>query len=98
MNNVYETDTFSKLYEACDSQEQKWIDKIKMQLAENLRVGKPLRYDWFREKKLDNKRLYFIINENTKKVIFIAFGTKRDQQKIIDHILFNKERYLRLIN
>jgi hypothetical protein len=29
MNPVFETATFSKLYDACDSQEKKWVDKIK---------------------------------------------------------------------
>ena len=98
MNEVHETETFSKLYDACDPQERRWIDKMKDQLSENLKVGKPLRYDWFREKKFDNKRLFYLINENTKKAILIAFGSKRDQQKIIDHVILNKERYLRLIN
>tara|TARA_Y100000034_G_C6899159_1_gene415270 strand:- start:891 stop:1187 length:297 start_codon:yes stop_codon:yes gene_type:complete len=98
MNEVCETETFSKIYDASDYQEQKWIDKIKDQLSENLRVGRPLRFDWFREKKLDNKRLYYLTNEKSKKAILIAFGTKKDQQKIIDHIILNKEKYLKLIN
>ncbi len=98
MNEVHETEIFSKIYDACDHQERRWIDKMKDQLAENLKVGKPLRYDWFREKKFDNKRLFYLINENTKKAILIAFGSKRDQQKIIDHVILNKERYLRLIH
>ena len=90
MNQVFETETFSKLYDACDHQEQSWINKIKDQLVGNLRVGKPLRYDWFREKKYDNKRLFYVINEESRKAILIAFGSKRDQQKIIDHIILNK--------
>lgn len=97
MNQVVETDTFSELYEACEKSEQEWIEKIKDQLAQNLRVGKPLHYDWFREKKLGNKRLYYLINESTKKAILIAFGTKKELQRIIQHILLNKERYLKYI-
>ena len=62
-----------------------------MELIENLRVGKPLRYDWFREKKFDNERLFYIINEDSKKAILIAFGSKKDQQKIINHIILNKD-------
>ena len=97
MNTVYETETFSKLYYAAEKLEQEWIDKIKDQLAENLNVGKSLKYDWFREKKLGNKRLFYLINQKTNKAVLVAFGTKKEQQKIIDHILDNKDRYLKLI-
>ena len=97
MNTVYETETFSKLYTASEKSEQQWIDKIKYQLAEKLNTGKPLKYDWFREKKLGNKRLFYLINAKTKKAALVAFGTKKEQQKIIDHILDNKERYLKII-
>ena len=49
MNEVYETEPFSEVYAALEKKEQEWIEKIKTQLAENLNVGKPLRYNWFRE-------------------------------------------------
>ena len=51
MNEVYETATFTKIKEACEKKEQEWIEKMKDQLKDNLNVGKPLRYSWFREKK-----------------------------------------------
>jgi len=97
MNEIFETDTFSKEYNASERVEQEWIEKIKDQLAENLLVGKPLHFSWFREKKCRNKRLFYLINEQKKRVILIAFGTKKNQQEIIDHILTNKDRYLNLI-
>ena len=98
MNEVYEVETFSRICLAAEKSEREWIEKIKDQLAENLRVGKSLRYDWFREKKLGNKRLFFLINEKTNTAILIAFGTKKEQQEIIEHVLLNKERCLKLIN
>ncbi len=98
MNEVYETETFSQLYEACEKIERGWIDKMKDQLRENLLVGQPLRFNWFREKKLGNKRLYYLINESTQKAILVSFGTKKEQQKIIDYILLNRERYLHQIS
>lgn len=93
----YETETFTKLYDAAEKTEQIWIDKIKDQLEENLLTGKPLQFAWFREKKLGDKRLFYLINENSQKGVFIAFGDKKEQQKIIDHVIVNKERYLSLI-
>ncbi|MBI4152508.1 hypothetical protein HY495_02250 [Candidatus Woesearchaeota archaeon] len=98
MNEVYETDAFLRIYDASEKKEQEWIDKIKNQLAENLEVGKPLRFPWFREKKFEGKRLYFFTNEKTKRIVLVAFGIKRDQQKIIMFLLVNKERYLKIIS
>jgi len=86
------------LYEAAEKREQEWIDAIKDQLKINLYTGKPLRFNWFREKKLGNKRLFYIINVNTNKAILIAFGTKKEQQRIINSIILNMERYLKQIS
>ena len=97
MNEVYETETFSKLYLRLEKKEQDWIEKIKEQLMQNLGVGKPLGFLWFREKKFENKRLYFLINENARKSVLVAFATKREQQRIINYILYNKVEFLKLI-
>lgn len=95
--NIYETETFSKLFESLEKEEKEWIDKIKLQIKENPKVGKPLRFEWFREKKFGNKRLYYLIYKKIDKILLVAFGSKKKQQKIIDHILANKERYKRII-
>jgi len=98
MNEIYETETFSKIYDGCDNREKKWIEDIKNSLRENLKVGKRLRFEWFREKKLGNKRLFYIINEKNGKAILLAFGSKKEQQKIINHILENRDTYLRYVD
>lgn len=95
--DIYETETFSKLYKSMEMIERIWADKIKLQLKENPDVGKPLRFDWFREKKFSDKRLYYLVYPNLNRVLLVAFGSKRDQQKIIDHILENKDRYKKII-
>lgn len=94
---IYETETFSKLYETMEKDEQEWVDKIKHQLIENPQVGKPLRFDWFREKKFGNKRMYYLIYKGVSKILLVSFGPKKDQQKIIDHVIENKERYRKII-
>ncbi|MEK6921921.1 MAG: hypothetical protein AABX82_08580, partial [Nanoarchaeota archaeon] len=73
MNKVYETETFSKLYAAAEKSEQEWIEKIKDHLEQNLRTGQPLRFDWFREKKFGDKRLFYLINEESHKAILVSF-------------------------
>lgn len=94
---IYETDTFSKLYSAMEKEEKEWIAKIKLQIKDNPSTGKPLKFEWFREKKLGDKRLYYLIYKNLSRVLLVSFGTKKEQQKIIDHILENKDKYRKII-
>jgi len=94
---IYETETFSKLFEAMEKTEQEWVDKIKLQLIENSQVGKPLKFEWFREKKFGGKRLYYLIYKDVSKILLVSFGPKKEQQRIIDHIIENKERYRKII-
>jgi len=49
-------------------------------------------------KKLKDKRLYFVINLKSGKALLIAYGGKKEQQKIVDHIIINKDRYFRIMN
>ena len=95
--NIYETETFSKLYEVMEKEEKEWIGKIKLQLADNPDVGKPLKFEWFREKKFGNKRMYYLIYKNLNRILIVSFGSKKEQQKIINHIIENKERYRKMI-
>ena len=98
MNEIYETEAFLRLYSSLEKIEQQWIEKIKDQLQENLYIGQPLRFSWFREKRFEGKRLYYLINETSHKAVLVAFGTKKEQKKIINHIIFNKERFLKVIS
>ena len=97
MNAVLETDFFRELYDSCEVAEQRRIDRIKDQLAVQLRVGKPLHYQWLREKRIEGNRLYYIINEATKKALLVAYGSKRQQQRIINEIIAQKFEYQRLL-
>ena len=73
------------------------FDKIKLQLIENPQVGKPLKFEWFREKKFGDKRMYYLIYKDVSKILLVSFGSKKEQQKIINHIIENKERYRKII-
>ncbi|MBW2999019.1 hypothetical protein KY321_05765 [Candidatus Woesearchaeota archaeon] len=98
MNKIYETNLFKKILLNLSKDEKIRIEKIKTQLAHCLNFGKPLGFRWFREKKLKEKRIYFLINFKTRKVLFVAISTKKKQQEMINFILKNKERFLRIIN
>lgn len=95
-NEVLETEPFSRLFEILENDEKEWIKKIILQLETNSNAGKPLGFKWFREKKFKGKRLYFLVYKNNK-VLLVAFGKKKEQKKIIEHILANKEKYKKLV-
>jgi hypothetical protein len=90
---VYATESFKKLYESLTKDEQTWIKSIKEQLGDHP-TGKPLHCDWFREKKYLDKRLYFLVDEERRKILFMSFAPKKDQQKIINFIVSNKDELL----
>ena len=69
------------------------INKIKKKLEDSA-TGKPLGFDWFREKKYKNKRLYFLVDEQNKKILLVAFASKKDQQKTIDFVKENMKELL----
>ena len=90
---VYTTETFKRLFKTLDNSEQRWIIKIKSQLEEKP-TGKSLSFNWFREKKYHNKRLYFLIENNQRKILLISFVSKKDQQDIINFVKANSKELL----
>lgn len=91
---VYATESFQRLYSSLTKDEQEWIRRMKEQLEEQP-SGKPLHCDWFREKKkYIDKRLYFLVDEEKGKILFMSFAPKKEQQKIVDFIVSNKEELL----
>lgn len=90
---VYTTETFNKLYSTLSKNEQLWTSKMRDSLEESP-TGKILHFEWFREKKYLNKRLYFLIDENSKKILFIAFASKKEQQNVINFVKQNMKELL----
>ena len=63
-----------------------WVDKIETQLMTNPYVGDPIRVKWFREKKKDKYRIYYLIYENLNAVYIVDISEKKDQQQVINAI------------
>ena len=93
---IYTTETFDKIFSTLDKTEQKWIIKIKEKLEENP-AGKLLTFNWFREKKYLNKRLYYLIDEENKKILLVSFAPKKEQQKLINFVKTNMEEFLQYL-
>ncbi|MFH1311544.1 MAG: hypothetical protein ABIH65_04020 [Nanoarchaeota archaeon] len=84
---VYITESFEKEIEKLSEPEKKIIKKIFLQLKENPYVGDAIRYHFFREKRIREKRIYYLIYDNLSAVLMVAFGGKKAQQETIDEII-----------
>ena len=63
-----------------------WLSKIEDQLVLNPYVGKPLGFEWFREKKYGKYRVYYLIYEDLRAIYIVAISEKKNQQKTINTI------------
>jgi len=69
------------------------LEDIKKKLEE-IPTGRPLGYRWFLEKKFLNKRLFFLVDEERKKLLFVSFASKKEEQAIIDFVKDNMKELL----
>jgi len=83
---VFVTLTFQSKLLKCDKKFKLWVEKVFDQLAVNPFTGKPLGVKWFREKKFESFRLYFLVFEDKKSVYIVNLSSKKDQQRIINSI------------
>ena len=95
MFRVLTTQEFDKDFSKLSSQEQDRVKKILMQLKEQGEdTGKPLSgLSFFREKKFDGKRLYYIVYKDHFVVLAIAISDKKAQQATINRILLDLVEY-----
>ncbi len=97
MNNyrILKTAEFEKDYEDLEKSEKLRVEKFFQQLHEKGgTVGKPLSgLPFFREKKFDGKRLYYLVYENFLVVLAVAISDKKAQQATINKILLNLIEY-----
>src|SRR3989344_598341 len=83
---VYRSGSFDRQLKKYPKEFLAWLDKIETQLASNPYVGDQLRVPWFREKKHDKFRVYYLIYDSIKSVYMVAISEKKDQQKTINTI------------
>ncbi|MEK6950571.1 MAG: type II toxin-antitoxin system RelE/ParE family toxin [Nanoarchaeota archaeon] len=86
MYTIFTTEEFEKRFKKLDPQLQSQVEKEIDQLENNPYVGKPLGYVFFREKKVLNYRVYYLIYDEYVVVFVITISTKKDQQETIDTI------------
>lgn len=83
---VYHSSRFDRELAKFSNDFQDTIDKIEDQLVENPYVGDPLGMKWFREKRIEKRRIYYLIYEDLGAVFMVAISEKKDRQKVINTI------------
>jgi putative component of toxin-antitoxin plasmid stabilization module len=94
---LYRTKTFDKEFEKLPSFEQKEIQNFENKLIENPFVGKPLGLIFFREKKLNGRRVYYLIYEEFVVILMVAISDKKTQQPTIEAIKNRLNEYYNLV-
>ncbi len=84
---VYTTKSFEKEMSSLSEEYQRRIKNIFLQMKENPYTGDPLQSKILREKRLEEKRVYYLVFEDLKAVLFVAISDKKTQQKTINFIL-----------
>ena len=86
MFKVIGTDTYSKEIEKWPKDYKEVANKLPRKLPINPFIGDQLIYPFLREKRIKEKRIYYLIYEDLKLVLLVAVSGKKDQQTTIDHI------------
>ncbi|MDO8538424.1 MAG: hypothetical protein Q7S21_06065 [archaeon] len=91
---IIKTILFDEDFDKLEKVNKQRVEKILNQLAyKDGNVGKPLRVPFFKEKKFNGNRLYFLVYEEFKKILIIRIGKKKLQQQTINQTLNDLEKY-----
>jgi len=97
MFRVFTTKEFDIDFDGLDESDKQRVRKIMKQLKEQPFSGKPLGLPYFREKKFDGKRLYFLVYKAFMVVLAVGISDKRAQQATINKILRDLDTYQEFI-
>ena len=84
---VYKIERFKKEENKLSQEDRDRIDNIIRQLKENPYVGNQLQIRALREKRLKEKRMYYLVFDDLEAVLIIGISDKKTQQATIDEIL-----------
>ena len=90
---VYALNVFEKEMNKLSKSDKEIIQKIFLQLKEEPYVGDSLRYKFFREKRVREKRIYYLIYDDLKIILIVAMGGKKAQKETIDEIIMYFDEY-----
>ncbi len=83
---VFRTEMFEEEFKKLPKVEQERIGKFEGHLSENPFAGKPLGFMFLREKRLNGRRVYYLIYKDLIAVLMVAISDKKGQQTKINAI------------
>lgn len=90
---VYTLNVFDKEMNKLSEFEKEIIQKIFLQLKNNPYVGDEIRYKFFREKRIKEKRIYYLIYDDLKIILMVAISGKKAQSETINKIVTYFDEY-----
>ena len=90
---VYVLNVFDKEMNKLSDSEKEIIKKIFLQLKDNPYVGDQIRYKFFREKRMKEKRVYYLVYDDLKIVLMVAIERKKAQKETIDKVVSYFKEY-----
>ncbi|MFT4250088.1 MAG: hypothetical protein ACMXYD_01870 [Candidatus Woesearchaeota archaeon] len=84
---VFKIDKFSKIIsKLLTKKQQEELNSFIEELKQGKIIGQPLSYEFFREKKIGDKRVYFLVYKDLKIIFLVNASNKKYQQETIDEI------------
>ena len=94
MYDVFKLPVFEKrVNKLLSKKEIEEVNKFIEQLKINPKIGKPLSYPFLREKRLKDKRIYFLLYKEICIVLLVSVSDKKSQQETINEIKLYLEEY-----
>ena len=97
MSRVFSTEEFDNVEKTLPAFYQLRIEAFIKQLKKSSQIGQPLGYSYFREKKMDKFRLYFLVYDELDSILLVTISSKKTQQKTINEIKENLDSYNEII-
>ena len=86
MYRVFSTETYDKQVAELPSGYRELIERFERQLAEDPYVGRGLTYRFLREKRIRERRIYYLVYDDLILVLLVGTSKKKQQQKTIQDI------------
>ena len=90
---IYTTESFDKEVMKLSQNDQEIIQKMFLKIRDNPYSSNQLKYRNLREKRIREKRVYFLVYDDLQAVLIVAIGGKKDQQASINHIVNYFDEY-----
>ena len=98
MFKVFRTDEFERcMGKLLTNEQQQRVDGIEEEIKEKGVTGDPLGLPFLREKRIDDKRVYFLVYTDLNAALMVSVSNKKAQQQTIDTIKAYLTEFRRLI-